>query len=205
MEIANYNDAFASFGAAAAALSGDQKAILKFDKGDWYAGQDSTEIKHGTELAVDIMNAEWGWVRWSNAKPAERRMVMVASGQVPAPRDSLGHSDERMWDVDKEGKARDPWQRTIELPVREVSGERREFTMAGSSKGFEGACKRLFKAFSEGVRANAGKIPVITLGADTYKHPNFGMVKVPDLKVTGWRVAEELEAKETKPKVPAKF
>jgi hypothetical protein len=203
MELATYNDtAVAAFGQAAAALSGDAKALLKLDKGDWYTGQPPVEVPNGTELAIDMMQAEWGWVRWKDNKPAERRMTLVASGaQVPA-RDALGHLDEGLWDRDETGKPRDPWQKTIELHAREVSGEKREFLIAGSSRGFEGCCKQLFKTFGEGMRANAGKVPVVALGGDKYQHQKYGMVKVPALPLVAWRSLAELESK---PAAKSKF
>jgi hypothetical protein len=90
MELTTVNDnAFSAFEAAASALSGgESKQVLKFDKGDWYLGQDKDEVPKGTKLAANIMEAEWGWVRWRDGKPAERRMVRVASGTPAATRET---------------------------------------------------------------------------------------------------------------------
>lgn len=192
MDLANYDAAFANFQNAAAALAGDSRPILKFDKGEWYAGQNSEEIPLGTKLAADMMRAEWGWVRWHDKKPAERRMTLVASGQQPAPRDTLGHNDPDLWARDpNNGKPIDPWQKTIEIPVRELDGERREFIIAGGSKGFEGACKALFGAFGKEMRENMGKVPVIALGGGKYSHPTYGVVKVPELPLAEWASLDE--------------
>ena len=199
MEVANYDTAFANFQAAASALSGDTKPILKFDKGDWYAGQDNEEVPIGTQLAVDMMSAEWGWVRWKDNKPAERRMTLIATGQSPPARDALGHSDEALWERDDKQNPRDPWQRTIEMPMREISGDKREFTVAGASKGFEGCCKALFKAFGEQMRANIGKVPIVELRSDKYTHRQYGIVKVPSLPLVGWKTLEELETVKSEP------
>lgn len=186
-ELATYNEnTFAAFQNAAAALSGDQKPILKFDKGDWYAGQDNEEMPTGTKLAADMLHAEWGWVRWKDGKPVDRKMVLVASGAGPANRDDLGNLDEGLWDRDDQGKPRDPWQKMIEIPVREISGEMREMVLSGGSRGYEGACKALFKAFGEGMRTNMGKVPVISLSGDKYQHKQYGMVKVPALPIVEW-------------------
>jgi hypothetical protein len=206
MDLVTVNEtAIAAFGAAASALGGDSKPFIRFDKGDWYTGQDNQELPHGTKLAVDMMHAEWGWIRWKDQKPVDRRMVTIASGQPPAARDTLGGLDEALWDVDASGKRRDPWQRTIELPVREVSGDKRELLIAGSSKGFEGACKRLFKTFGEQMRLNGGKVPIVELRSDKYQHAQYGMVKVPDLPLVEWKTAAELESKAEKPKAVTKF
>lgn len=186
-ELTTFNEnTLSAFQNAAAALSGEQKPILKFEKGDWYAGQEDEEIPIGTKLAANIMEAEWGWVRWHGGKPVERRMVLVASGQQPATRDALGHADEAMWDRDDQGRPRDPWQKMIEIPVREIEGERREMIISGGSRGHEGACKALFKAFGEQMRANLGKTPVIQLGGSKYTHSKYGIVKVPEMPLVDW-------------------
>ena len=186
-ELATFNEnALAAFQNASAALSGEQKLLLKFQKGDWYAGQDNEEIPIGTKLAANIMEAEWGWVRWHDNKPVERRMTLIASGTAPPPRDALGHDDEALWDRDDQGRPRDPWQRMIEIPVRELSGERREMILSGGSRGHEGACKALFKEFGDGMRSNLGKIPVIELRSDKYNHPKYGIVKTPAMPLVSW-------------------
>jgi hypothetical protein len=206
--VVNYDNAFAAFQAAATAMAGDSKPLLKFQKGDWYVGQDNEEIPLGAAVAVDMFHAEWGWIRWSNNKPAERRMVLIASGQPIVPRDTLGYNDEGMWDRDDEGKPRDPWRKTVEIPTREVNGAKREFLMAGSGVGFEGGMKALLKAFGEQMRTNAGKIAIIELRADKYTHPKYGIVKVPSMPLVGWKTAAELEGTTNgngKPKAATKF
>jgi hypothetical protein len=174
--------------AAASMAGGDQKPILKFSKGDWTVGQEDEDVPIGTRLAADIVNAEWGWIRWHDNKPVERRMVLVASGQQSPTRDALGHEDKDLWKVGSDGKPQDPWQRTIEIPVRELDGEKREFLLAGSSNGFQGGCKALFAAFGKGMRENAGKVPVIELGMSKYKHKNseYGVIKTPEMAIVEW-------------------
>jgi hypothetical protein len=190
MELTTYDvDVFAAFANAASALAGgDSKPLLKFAKGDWVCGQDSEEVPVGAKFAADVMNAEWGWVRWYDRKPVERRMCLVASGQQPATRDALGHDDRQLWSLGNDSTPQDPWQKVFEIPVREIDGERREFILTGSSKGFEGGCKQLFAAFGKGMRENAGKVPVIALGVSKYKHSNpaFGTIKTPEMTLVEW-------------------
>ena len=198
MELVQVNEgALAAFGQAAAALSGDMKPILRCEKGDWYLGKDKDEIVVGTRFALDMMSAEWGWLLWRNKKVEDRRMTLVASGQQPAPRADLGHTDSALWDRGDDGQPVDPWSKTIELPAREISGERREVTISGSSKGWEGCCKQLFKAFGEQMRANPGKHPVIELANGKYNHPKWGIVKVPVLNIVEWKSDAELAAGDT--------
>jgi hypothetical protein len=174
--------------AASSMAGGDQKSILKFSKGDWIYGQDSEEMPIGTRLAADVMNAEWGWVRWHDRKPVERRVVPLASGAVLPTRDALGHDDKDLWPRGDDGREQDPWQKTIEIGVRELTGDRREFLMVGTSKGFEGACKKLFSDFGKAMREQGGKVPVIELGVSKYKHSNaaYGIIKTPEMNIVEW-------------------
>lgn len=200
MDLVQVNEnALAAFGAAAAALSGDMKPILRCEKGDWYLGKDKEEIASGTRFALDMMSAEWGWLLWRDKKVEDRRMALVSSGQQPAPRIDLGHNDTALWDRGEDGQPQDPWSKTIEIPAREISGEKREVTISGSSKGWEGCCKQLFKTFGEQMRVNAGKRPIVELANGKYNHPKWGIVKVPVLNIVDWRTDAELEAG-TKPK-----
>lgn len=206
MDLVQVNEnALAAFGQAAAALSGDTKPICKFDKGDWYLGQEKHEMPNGTCVALNMMDAHWGWLLWRDKKVDDRRMLPVASGQAIAARGDLGHNDQSLWERDPaSGKPIDPWSKTIEIPAREIEGERREMVLSGSSKGWEGCCKALFKQFGEQMRANAGKVPVVSLGTSKYQHPQYGVVKVPVLEIVDWKLLSELEAEPSAPATKGK-
>lgn len=201
MQIATLSDtSVAAFGAAASTLGGDSKPICKFDKGDWVIGQDKELVPTGARFALNMGEAQWGWLLWRDKKVDDRRMAAVASGTPIPSRGELGHTDQAMWDRDKDGKAIDPWSKTIELPARELSGEQREINMSGSSKGWEGCCKTLFKAFSDGMKLNTGKVPVVELGVGRYNHSTYGTVKVPVLTIVDWKTPAELMSAEPAPK-----
>lgn len=198
--------ALQAFGSAAAALSGAGKPFLAFKKGDWYFGQDQKEIAAGTRVAVNLMEAEWGWLCWKDEKVQDRKMVLVASGQGIASRNDLGDHDQDLWAVDEKGNPQDPWQKTIEIPGRFIDGEKDEFMMAGASKGWEGACKALFKQFGENAAANAGKVAIVEIGGGKYNHKVYGITKVPVLTLVDWADPETLEAAEpAKAKKKASF
>jgi len=185
--VAAYDDSFAAFQAAADALQGEGKPILKFHKsGRWMFGQDDEVFADGTEIAGNLVGAEWGWVFWRNGKPEDRRMVRIASGQRPALRADLGHTDEDMWERDDEGKPVDPWAKTFEIPARELDGDQREMIIAGGSRGFEGAFKKLLGQFGAQMRMNAGKVPVVELNSGNYKHATYGLTYTPVMAIKEW-------------------
>jgi hypothetical protein len=181
---------------AASALSGgDSKPILKFEKGDWLLGQDKQDVSNGTLVAVNMASIEWGWVRWSDNRPTDRRMGLIDEGYRVEARPALGDTDESMWPRDDTGRPRDPWQKMIEIPVRELAGERREMLLSGGSRGWEGACKALFDAYGKGLKeGKAGKTPIVKLGSSHYDHKSYGRVKVPVLELVEWREPGELLA-----------
>lgn len=187
------DNALAAFGSAASALSGSGKPFLSCKKGDWYFGQEEKEIASGTKVAVNMMEAEWGWLLWKDKEVADRKMILVASGQGIASRADLGDDDKSIWPVDDNQNPQDPWQKTIEIPGRFIDGDKDEFVLAGSSKGWEGACKSLFKSFGEQARANSGKVAIVELGTSKYNHKKWGITKVPTLELVDWMDPATLE------------
>ena len=167
---------------------GDTKPILRFEKGDWLLGQDKKELKLGTLLLANMAGVEWGWVRWQDSRPTDRRMGLLAEGYQVEPRSALPDQDRDMWDLDDKGYKRDPWQKMIEIPVRIPDGD--ELLMAGGSRGWEGCCKALFEAYGKGLKEGRQGTPVIKLGGSHYDHKMYGRVKVPVLELVEWRTGE---------------
>lgn len=175
-------DPFAAYGQEAASGSGN---FLKFSKGEWLLGQNDDEIALGRRLAANMGELSIGWIRWSDGKPAERRMGLLAQGYKPESRDALGYTDQTAWEVDDQGKAKDPWNFTNELPLADPdTGE--QMTFSASSKGGIGAIGNLCKAYGKEYRAQGGKVPVLELGRDSYKHPTYGKTYVPVLTISEW-------------------
>jgi hypothetical protein len=191
-DIATNDDVLSAFAAAANELSTSTKPIVKFSKGDWLLGQDGEELKVGSRFALNMLDAERGWIRWRDGKPVERRMARIAA-RAPIPaRYELGHEDESLWERDGDDRPRDPWQLMLEIPARELDGERREVVLSGGSRGWEGCCKALLTEFAQGARQSPGKVPVVELANDSYTHKAFGRVKVPVLPIVAWMTEDEL-------------
>lgn len=174
-------DPYAAYGQEAA----QGGAFLKFSKGEWLLGQNDEEIALGRRLVGNMSELSIGWIRWADGKPAERRLGLLGQGHKPEPRDSLGYADQTQWETDKEGKPLDPWNFTNELPMADPeTGE--QMTLSVSSKGGIGAMGNLCKAYGREYRARDGQVPIIELGRDFYKHPEYGKTYVPVLTIVGW-------------------
>lgn len=175
-------DPFAAYGQEAASGSG---AFLKFSKGEWLLGQNDDEIDLGRKLAANMGELSIGWIRWADGKPAERRMGLLAQGFKAEARDALGYTDQALWEKDDQGKAKDPWNFTNELPLADPeTGE--QMTFSASSKGGIGAIGNLCKAYGKEYRSQDGRVPVLELGRDSYKHPTYGKTYVPVLTISEW-------------------
>lgn len=174
-------DPYAAYGQEAASAG----AFLKFSKGEWLLGQNDEEVQLGKLLVANMGDLSIGWIRWVDGKPAERRMGLLGSGYKPEPRDSLGFTDQTAWERDKDGKPQDPWNFTNELPMADPeTGE--QMTLSVSSKGGIGAMGNLCKAYGREYRTRDGLVPVIELGRDSYKHPEYGKTYVPVLTIVDW-------------------
>ena len=174
-------DPYAAYGQEAA----NAGTFLKFSKGEWLLGQNDDEVELGRLLVANMAELSIGWIRWADGKPAERRMGLLGGGFKPEPRDALGHDDQTLWEKDNEGRPKDPWNFTNELPLADPeTGE--QMTLSVSSKGGIGAVGNLCKAYGREYRQREGLVPVLELGRDSYKHPEYGKTYVPVLSIVDW-------------------
>lgn len=195
---ANY---FESYGNQAAQVS-IVGQLLKFSKGDWLYGQNSSEMKPGTHLVAIMDQAAIGWIRWEDNKPSEQIMGLIVDGFQPPKRKDLGDSDESMWEIDDQGRPRDPWQFTNTIVFRksgltgeDVHDDANMYTFSTSSRGGLNAVGELCKAYGKNMRQRPNEYPVVELAVDSYNHPNksYGRIKIPQFNLVGWENKEPLE------------
>jgi hypothetical protein len=161
-------------------------AFLKFSKGDFLRGQDGEVVPIGTKFVADMPNLTTGWVRWNSGAPTERILGRVGQGWVPPRRAELGDADKAVWETDTEGRPRDPWQMSNELPL--ISKDGSVETFATSSRGGLNAIGELCKVYGRQMRSTPGKLPMISLNVGSYQHSNreFGRIKYPVFEIVGW-------------------
>jgi hypothetical protein len=170
---------FEAYGNAATARS-ITGTLLRFSKGDFLAGQDNAEVPIGSRFVAIMDTLLIGWVRWWDNAPTEQRMGFVSERYQPERRADLGELDTDAWEVDNDGKPRDPWQFTNYLVLRRVEdGE--IFTFATASKGGRGAIGELSKEYGKAMRQKPDQWPEIELGVGSYQHRDrsLGRIKYP--------------------------
>jgi hypothetical protein len=161
--------------------------LLKFAKGDWLAGQDNDEIPRGTKFVANMGELYVGWQRWEDNKPTDQVMGKAIEGYKPVLRNSLPDQDHEQWEVDAEGKEKDPWVKTNYLLLKGVhDGEL--YTFTSSSKGGLDAVAKLCKDYVPLWIQRPNEWPVIEIGGDSYLHPikDRGRIKVPTFKIIGF-------------------
>src|SRR5215470_12364956 len=163
---------------------------LSFNKsGEWIAALSSgaTVVPAGRELVALMPELALAWTKWEDSKPTDRHVTLVATGAVPARRDQLGDTDQALWESDDEGKLKDPWQATHELPLLDPeSGEK--YVYSTNFVGGRAALGKLAGAFSRGRARHPNCNPVVSLGGGGYEHKikSRGWIHVPVLKIVSW-------------------
>jgi hypothetical protein len=176
--------------------------LLKFNKGDYLAGEDEEEIEFGKKLVCNMDQLLVGWVKWVDNRPDQELMGLIVEGHQAPKRDSLGDLDESQWELDSTGKARDPWQFSNYLLMKEVGADGKDedklFTFATSSRGGLNAIGDLCKTYGKEMRMRPDEYPIVELGGGSYNHPNkeFGRIKFPTLKIVGWEPKSQFGAVE---------
>jgi hypothetical protein len=160
--------------------------LLKFSKGDYYAGQDNTLVPIGTVFTVNMDELMAGWVRWWDGKPTDHAMVRVADRVPPKKRIELGDNDEQQWETDAKDERRNPWQFTNYAPIMNAKGAL--FTFTTNSDGGIRAIGGLSRRYANHRRRHPDVFPVISLGVDSYPHKKkeFGRIKYPVFAPAGY-------------------
>jgi len=191
-----------AYGKAASSRSGGNIVgrLLKFNKGEYIAGQENEEISLNTKVVFNTDNVLIGWQRWEDNKPVEWEMGLVNKGFQPKTRSELGYTDESEWETFEDGKVKDPWTYGNQAVCKTLGRKPELFTLTVGSKGGRQAMGDLLVAYTEAALEEGHKedYPIIALGRDFYMHSNkaFGKVWVPVFKIVGWQPRKEWELPE---------
>lgn len=169
--------------------------LLKFSKGDFLMGEDNEEVEEGTQFVANMDELMVGWIRWADSKPTDQIMGRVSEGYQPQRRNELGDNDKAQWEVDEQGRERDPWQFSNYLILKKAceTGDDAMFTFTTSSRGGLNAIGELCKTYGKEMRQRPDEFPVVALEVGSYQHSNkaYGRIKFPIFKVVGWAAKAE--------------
>jgi hypothetical protein len=153
------------------------KPLLRFTKsGEWVFGADNEELDDGARLAVNPASFKVGYIAWNGGAVAGEKMV--ALGQVL--------NSEDLPEVDSETG----WQPQISVDLAgltaDKSGFRDEYVFKTTSNGGRDCLMDLAAELSEELENNSGRIPVVELSSESYRHKKYGTVHKPVLKLVEW-------------------
>jgi hypothetical protein len=161
---------------------------LRFTKQGEFAISDTVNIPDGTRCIAHANEIEFGWQKWVNGQPADTRMGRVADRFVPAQRSELGDDNPAGWETQDDGTRRDPWQFQATVPITRLdTSETYQFTT--SSKGGLGCVTRLTRMYGGYLQQSGkvpGRLPIVELRAENYKHKTYGKIFTPAMHVVGW-------------------
>ena len=168
--------------------------LLRFIKGDYFAGEGGEPVPVGTKFTVAADELLAGWIKWTDGKPAEHIMVRVADGKLPPKRGELGDQDRSAWETDDHGEPRDPWQFTNYLPMMDERGELYTFTT--SSAGGRATVSDLVRRYGRHRRHHPEVYPIVSLGVGSYPHKKkeYGRIKYPVFIPAGYEPKAKLLA-----------
>jgi hypothetical protein len=199
-----HRNAFEAYGAQMA-MSTIVGTLIKFNKGDWVTGDDE-DLEENLELVCNMNQLFVGWIKWQDQRPTEHIMGLVVDNYQAPTRNSLGDQNQDDWEVDDQGRARDPWQFSNYIVMKEPGMPATEdnlYTFATSSKGGLGALGNLCKVYGKEMRTREGEYPIVRLGSDSYIHREYGRTKIPLLTVVGWEPEAQFEAPASREPEPA--
>ncbi len=167
--------------------------FLKFIKGVYQFGTDNEMLQLGTHLVPHMGELKAGFLKWKDGVPETEVMARIADGKPIPRREDLGDDDRDAWEKDPNGVPQDPWQMINTLPMKDPeTGQEHVFTTG--SRGGIGAIGKLCVAYAR--QRQKGKLPIIELGSDSYRHRTYGDVSFPTFKIVAWQSEGDLIAGE---------
>jgi hypothetical protein len=160
---------------------GGSGVLFKFAKDQRFRRvDDGEEIPLGTQFTVVYDQIQVGWIKFNGkGEPPERKMGALFQGFLPPPREELGDDDQSLWEVGLSGKAADPWQQQILLPLQAEDGEL--FIFGTTSITGRRAVGRVIDECRKMLRREPNDYPVIKLALSSFQHreERIGRVTVP--------------------------
>ncbi len=197
---ATQGDPYAAYGAAV----GTDTPFLKFVKGQFKYGVDDEVLPLGTRLVSHMAELKAGYIKWKDGVPETETMVRIADGKPIPQREDLGDDDRNDWETDPNGTPQDPWQICNTLPMKDPETGQ-EFIFTTGSRGGIGAIGKLASGYGRARYKQADKLPVIEIGADSYRHKTYGDVSYPTFKIVEWRSEAGLIAGEANTSLDAEL
>lgn len=176
--------------------------------GNFTAGSDAEEIEHGTQFALDMMNARYQWSFWWNEEVLATEEALLVErpslyDEEPAdlPDDPDSKIDMTMEDIramrdDRQNNFMDGWSCQAIITMRAIDGSDEEYTLKLNAGVAMNAFHALRKSFARQYKLKAGLIPIVELSANKFKAKakGVGWRFAPVIRIVDWASEEDLMA-----------
>lgn len=167
--------------------------LIKFNRGEWTYGRNADEMKAGSRFVANMDGLTVGWTKWKDNKPTEVVAGLVLEAFQPPRRSELGDEDEKLWEIDTEGRPKDPWQFGNTLILKDENGDQL-YTFSASSKGSIAMIGKLCGDYGRQMRQRPTDFPIVEIGRSHYMHPVYKKTYVPEMKIVGWAAKADVLA-----------
>ena len=158
----------------------DFKPFAKYNAkaGRWYKSVDKEDIEVKDPVFVaDFANIKTGWFYLKAGQAPQ--IVIDPSLDVMADRPELTYTDDK-------GKVRQCFNRGFTLDLFSEASFDGVVEISGTSKILNNAINAIYSEYEEGLKANAGKLPVISVEKTEAIKSDFGTNYAPTFKIEKW-------------------
>jgi hypothetical protein len=163
--------------------------LLKCDyrTGEWLRvrGENETQVDTDERFIVNPHEMVDTWAKFATGKLVDRKIYRTIDGEMAPERAELGDNDEDAW-PSRNGKAKDPWQRAVYLPMKDSGGEVVAFKATSNSA--IGEIGELVGMYGSADRH--GKFPVVELQTRNFESQHGNTIYVPVFRLVDWEFWE---------------
>jgi hypothetical protein len=155
-------------------------SLLQFksrENGTWMFGQKRTVPEEGSRWAINLTTFEWGWICFGDGNKRIGEKLVSVSKPMPL-----------ITDLPDKGF---PWQeqRTVNAKCIDGADAGVEVTFVTTTEGGKQVVGDLIETIRDRLNNDqhgGNVVPVVTLGRDSYPHPQHGRIWRPVLRIVGW-------------------
>lgn len=165
--------------------TGGKGHFMKFVKGDYFYGADSTDIEEGSLWAVNPGSFVHGYQAWGDGELLGEEMASMQ--EAPIVKSNLPVYSYKHPETGTEATAEWKPLRGFILVCTNGEDEREQCFLSGTSLGLKNAVDGLVQEVVDHMGEDPGTpVPIVSLGSDSYKHKKWGVIDFPVFKVVDW-------------------
>jgi hypothetical protein len=160
-----------------------QGTLFTFTDGNYYQSGSSTPMPKGIRLIA--VGYTKGWIFWKGKRPIWSKSKLLESGKHLPERNTLGDTDQSLWELNPDGKPKDPWRLTKYIYfIDPLTAE--YWTFSSSSQGGAVAVGEVKDAIARVRTVHPNAVPEVEPVSAPWK-TKYGMKTRPKFVIKGWK------------------